>query len=120
MLADSHAHTMYSFDGGSAARADTICEEYITKGFSLAALTDHYDVDYIEDGLYSPYRVDEARREYEAACEKYAGRFELIWGIELGQAPFVRTRRGAFSLRTASSSSSDRSTTSICARISII
>ena len=88
ILADSHAHTTYSFDGGSTARADDICAEYIEKGFSLAALTDHYDIDYIEDGLYSPYRVDEARREYDAACEKYAGRFELVWGIELGQAPY--------------------------------
>ena len=88
ILADSHAHTMYSFDGGSTACADDICGEYIKKGFSLAALTDHYDVDYIEDGLYSPYDVDAARRDYEAAAEKYAGRFDLVWGIELGQAPF--------------------------------
>ena len=88
MLADSHAHSQYSFDGPGASTVDAICAEYIEKGFSLAALTDHYDVDYIEDGLYSPYDVDAARRDYEDACEKYAGRFDLIWGIELGQAPF--------------------------------
>ena len=88
ILADSHAHSQYSFDGPGASTVDAICAEYIEKGFSVAALTDHYDVDYIEDGLYSPYDVDDARRDYEAAAEKYAGRFDLVWGVELGQAPF--------------------------------
>ena len=86
ILADSHMHSEYSFDGVTAV--DDICEEYISKGFSRAALTDHYDIDYIEDRIYAPYDVDSARRDYELAAEKYAGKFDLIWGIELGQAPF--------------------------------
>lgn len=88
ILADSHLHSKYSFDGAADATADAICAEYVEKGFSLAALTDHFDVDYIEDGLYAPFDVASARRDYEAAAEKYAGRLDLIWGIEIGQAPF--------------------------------
>lgn len=86
ILADSHAHSEYSFDG--VASVDALCAEYVSKGFSVAALTDHFDVDYIEDGLYAPYDVLGARRDYEKSAKKFAGRLDLVWGIELGQAPF--------------------------------
>ena len=86
ILCDSHLHSEFSFD--SATPIEALCAEYVDKGFSLAALTDHYDIDYIEDGLYSPYDAKEARRSFDLAAEKYAGRLDLVWGIELGQAPF--------------------------------
>ena len=83
MLCDAHAHSEFSFD--SQTPIDEMCGEYISKGFERAVMTDHYDIDGIEDGLYDPYDARCARRSFELAAEKYAGKFDLVWGIELGQ-----------------------------------
>lgn len=94
ILCDSHLHSEFSFD--SETKLGTICEEYLGKGFSAFALTDHYDIDGIEDGLYPPYRVSEARRSFELAAEKYSDRLDLIWGIELGQPHLRAENAGRF------------------------
>lgn len=83
ILCDSHLHSEFSFD--SECTLDAICREYIEKGFSVFALTDHYDIDGVEDGLYPPYLAKEARCAFEAAAAKYAGSITPVWGIELGQ-----------------------------------
>lgn len=89
ILCDSHLHSEFSFD--SETKLDTICEEYIGKGFSRIALTDHYDIDGIEDGLYPPYQIEEARRSFERAAGRYSDKLDLVWGIELGQ-PHLRAQ----------------------------
>lgn len=83
ILCDSHLHSEFSFD--SESTLDAICHEYIKKSFSRIALTDHYDIDGTEDGLYPPYKAKEARRSFECAAERYSDRLGLVWGIELGQ-----------------------------------
>ena len=83
MLCDTHIHTYHSFD--SKMLHEELCEMYISRGFSRIALTDHYDIDGIEDGLYPPYFVDRARADFEIAREKFAGRLDIVWGIEIGQ-----------------------------------
>lgn len=86
ILCDSHLHSKYSFD--SETELDVLCEEYIAKGFNRIALTDHYDIDGIQDGLYAPYMISDAKADFARAAEKYADKLEMVFGIELGQAPF--------------------------------
>ena len=50
-LFDSHLHTSYSFD--SDAPAELMCAGYARLGFEGIAVTDHYDIDGIEDGYYA-------------------------------------------------------------------
>lgn len=82
-LCDTHVHTCFSFD--SEMLHGELCGEYIRRGFTSVALTDHYDIDGIESGIYPSYDVKNARIAYERASEEYAGQLDLIWGIELGQ-----------------------------------
>ena len=82
-LCDTHVHTCFSFD--SEMLHGELCGEYIRRGFTSVALTDHYDIDGIESGIYPSYDVKNARIAYERASEEFAGQLDLIWGIELGQ-----------------------------------
>ena len=83
LYADSHTHSIYSFDGH--ASVFDMCASAVEAGVSVLAVTDHYDIDGILDGLYPDYDADAARRETEAAAEQYAGQSTLVRGIELGQ-----------------------------------
>lgn len=96
ILCDSHVHSEFSFD--SECTLDGICREYIEKGFSRIALTDHYDIDGIEDGLYPPYFAKEARQSFEDTAARYASRLDLVWGIELGQ-PQLRPESARWFIR---------------------
>lgn len=82
-LCDTHVHTFHSFD--SEMTHSELCAEYIKRGFSRIALTDHYDIDGMEDGLYPSYDVDTAHRDIDRAREDFGDRLDLIWGIEIGQ-----------------------------------
>ncbi len=83
LLTDSHTHSVYSFDGQSTPQQ--MCEAAVQNGVSAFAVTDHVDIDCILDGLYPPYEAQAARREIEDAAAVYAGRVEIIRGVELGQ-----------------------------------
>lgn len=83
MLADSHTHSIYSFDGHAAITE--MCAAAAERGVTSLAVTDHHDIDGVLDGFYPDYDDAAARRDFEAAAQQYAGRVELIRGIELGQ-----------------------------------
>ncbi len=87
ILCDTHTHTHFSFDGEQTA--DDICATAVAHGASRVALTDHYDIDCMLDGLYPEYDVKGARAEFEAAKKKYEGKLDFVFGIELGQ-PHLR------------------------------
>ena len=88
-LCDGHTHTYHSFDGENSPGA--MCRAYIEKGFDEFAVTDHYDVDGMMDGIYPDYaqKADEARAEILETADKYSGKIKLTYGIELGQ-PHLR------------------------------
>jgi len=94
ILADSHTHSLYSFDGHPTPCE--MCEAAVKTGVSAFAVTDHYDVDYILAGLYPDYDVQGARHAIEKAAEAYAGRVEIIRGIELGQPDLCPAEAAAF------------------------
>ena len=86
-ICDGHAHTRYSFDG--CETPETMCEAALARNLDEIALTDHYDIDCMMEGLYEPYRAAEARGDIMRAAEKYAGKLRVTYGIELGQ-PYLR------------------------------
>lgn len=88
MLCDTHIHTHHSFD--SEMSYNDLCTEYINRGFKRIALTDHYDIDGMEDGLYPAYDAKAARRDFEKASLDFGDKIDLVWGIEIGQ-PTLRS-----------------------------
>ncbi len=85
-LCDYHTHTHFSFDGAPHATHDAMCRRALEAGLSDIAFTDHCDINGEVEGLYAPYRADKAFSAMQAVKEKYAGRLNVICGIELGNA----------------------------------
>ncbi len=83
MLADSHTHSIYSFDGHAAIAE--MCAAAAQQGITSLAITDHYDIDGVLDGFFPDYDDAAARRDIDEAAQQYAGRVDLVRGIELGQ-----------------------------------
>ena len=85
-LCDYHTHTSYSFDGSPASTHDAMCRRALEIGLSDIAFTDHCDINGQVEGIYTPYRADEAFAAMQAVKKAYAGRLNVICGIELGNA----------------------------------
>ncbi len=85
---DSHIHTKYSFDveKDGSGDIDRIVESAIARGINEISLCDHCDIDGILDGIYPPFDADGARNDIFKAKEKYAGKIQINYGVELGQA----------------------------------
>lgn len=82
-LADYHTHTKYSFDSKESPEA--LCKKAIERGVSSIAITDHYDCDYEEYEYPAPFDAEERKRVIFELKDKYAGKLDVIHGIELGQ-----------------------------------
>lgn len=85
-LIECHLHNRISFDGAPDATLDAVCASALQVGVGTLALTNHYELDAVLAGWSQA--PDHAAEEAEllAAREKYAGRLQILRGIELGQA----------------------------------
>lgn len=84
MLCDLHSHSLFSYDGAKDALPAAMCEQALRCGITDLAITDHMDINFLVENLYTPYRYDEAKAAIEAAAEQYRGKLNLIRGVELG------------------------------------
>ena len=83
---DYHTHTRFSFDGAKDSSADSLCQAAIELGVTDLAITDHFECNWRAEAAYPPYDADKAYEEIMAAKEKYKGKINLTFGIEIGQA----------------------------------
>ena len=83
---DYHTHTNFSFDGAADSTPDALCRAAIERGVTDLAITDHFECNWRNEAAYLPYKAEEAYAEIMAAKERYAGKLNLAYGIELGQA----------------------------------
>ena len=83
---DLHTHTNFSFDGAENSTPDALCRRALEAGITDLAITDHCDVNGEVEKIYSVYDSDAAFTAVMEAKEKYKGRLNLIYGLELGNA----------------------------------
>ena len=83
---DYHTHTKFSFDGAKHSTPDSLCQAAIARGVTDLAITDHFECNCRTEAISSPYNADQAYEEIMAAKEKYKGKINLTYGIEIGQA----------------------------------
>ena len=83
-LCDYHTHTHFSFDGDVTATHDAMCRRALEVGLSDLAFTDHCDINGDVEGIYTPYQADKAFAAMTEVKDKYAGRLNVVRGIELG------------------------------------
>ena len=82
---DYHTHTYFSFDGAKNSSPDALCQAAIERGVTDLAITDHFECNWRAEAAYPPYKADDAYNEIMAAKEKYKGKVNLTYGIEIGQ-----------------------------------
>ena len=82
---DYHTHTYFSFDGAPDSSPEALCLAAIERGVTDLAITDHFECNGRADLSCPPYDADKAYEEILDAKEKYKGKINLTYGIELGQ-----------------------------------
>lgn len=94
MISDSHLHTCFSTD--SESRPEEMIEQAIRLGMKQMCITDHCDMDYPADPELGekPFRLDTEvyQRKITELREKYRGRMELRFGVELGLQMHLKER----------------------------
>lgn len=83
ILNDLHIHTKYSFDGYDPL--EDLCTAAVKRGLDTIAITDHCDYDGVAEGLYTMFEWETVRNQVYEAKEKFKGRLNILWGIEIGQ-----------------------------------
>ena len=93
IAADYHLHSAHS--GDSTAPMETQILAGIRSGLSHMCFTDHYDPDFpyenVPDAAPGTFELDYVsyRKEFLEMKEKYEGRIELRFGIEIGLQPHL-------------------------------
>ena len=82
MFADYHLHSQFSAD--SDLDLDTICRTAVNKGIKEIAVTDHYDIDYMDDTIEFILDKENYLNELEKYQQKFAGKLKIKKGIEMG------------------------------------
>ena len=85
-LTDAHTHSHHSHDGCEPVAA--LCESACDRRLSALCLTDHYDA----EGRFNPKAY---RAEIEQTRAAFAGRLELLCGVELGEGHLTPERSAA-------------------------
>lgn len=82
-LADMHCHTLHSHD--SCADLDELCKHAVSKGLSAIAITDHCDI-WLSGDSAAMAEIDASFMDACRYSETYAGKLEVLRGIEIGEA----------------------------------
>jgi len=78
---DYHTHTSHSFDGANSM--EEMIEAAIGEGVSEIAFTDHVDVAIVCPLYQPPQDFAAYKAEFDGLREKYAGKIELVYGVEI-------------------------------------
>ncbi|MBO4681289.1 MAG: histidinol-phosphatase HisJ family protein [Clostridiales bacterium] len=87
MVTDGHNHTKH-FSPDAGQSIDELISEAKAKGFTRIGITEHYEVDYPDDGLDWTFDLN----EYDKVFNDWrirAGELELLKGIEFGYQTHV-------------------------------
>lgn len=83
---DAHTHSAYSFDSAGGYTVEDMCRAALSKGITHLAITDHYDINSVIEGMYPSPDFERLDAEFEKAERKYRDKLILSRGIELGSA----------------------------------
>ena len=79
-LADSHLHTLHSFDSTTPMQAQ--CEAALAAGFRQLCFTEHFSLN-PKVPTYGHMRWEAYEADFAACAQQFVGRLVLRWGIEL-------------------------------------
>ena len=83
---DAHTHSQYSFDTENDYTVEDMCNAALMNGLTHIAITDHYDVNAVAEGIYPCPDIDSRDQEICTVREKFKNRLFISRGIEMGSA----------------------------------
>ncbi len=86
---DYHTHNHISFDSKETLIGH--CEAALQKGLHEFAVTNHYELDMVENGTSKAPDLVLEEAELQEARERYAGKLTILRGIEIGQPDYDST-----------------------------
>ncbi len=81
---DTHVHSDNSHDGKNTV--DALAESYIAMGAGAFTVTDHCDLR-VFDEMRTEERFTKTLADIRAAKEKYGDKINILFGVEIGEAP---------------------------------
>lgn len=98
ITADFHAHSVNSFDGHDSMESLVVAA--LERRLDCLCFTEHMDKDYqiAPDVFHSetPLDMDAYKKEIFRLQEKYAGRIDIGFGIEIGMQPHLKEENSSF------------------------
>lgn len=89
MYCDFHTHTFFS--GDSEAKPESQIEQAVNLGMKRICITDHLDMDYPPEYEFSyEFDYDEYFNYMSGLREKFAGKIDVLIGVELGLQPHLK------------------------------
>lgn len=82
LFADSHLHSTHSCDAQSTI--DEMCQTALERGLRIICFTEHVDWNPNDEGL-NYYRYENHTWDIHLAKEKYAGRLQVLQGVEVSE-----------------------------------
>ena len=93
MTYDSHTHSAYSFDSAGGYSVDDMCRAAISKGITHLAITDHYDINAVLEGLYTAPDIEKLKEEIEAAKRNTATGLSCLSELSSVRQYSIKKRR---------------------------
>jgi histidinol-phosphatase (PHP family) len=88
LLVDTHLHSTHSCDAKSTI--DQMCQTAVERGLQVICFTEHIDWNPRDEGV-NYYQYDAHTRDIREAQDKFAGRLEVLQGVEISE-PHVYPR----------------------------
>ena len=88
MITDGHNHTKH-FSPDAGQSIEELINEAKAKGFSRIGITEHYEIDYPDDGLNWMFDLNQYNEAFKEWRKKAGNDFELLMGIEFGYQTHV-------------------------------
>ena len=88
MITDGHNHTKH-FSPDAGQSVEELILEATSKGFTRIGITEHYELDYPEDGLNWMFDIEEYNEAFKTWRRLAGSEIELLMGIEFGYQTHV-------------------------------
>lgn len=87
IIHETHCHSIYSgdVDKTKGSSIDGIYAKAYELGLGSLAVTDHLEINQMMGRIFPPLDHEGIKRDITAAREKYAGKVEVVYGVELAQ-----------------------------------
>lgn len=98
MVTDGHNHTKH-FSPDAEQDIESLIIDAKSNGFKRLGIAEHYEIDYVDDGLNWMFNLDEYNEAFKTWREKAGNDFELLMGIEFGYQTHVAKAIDELSLK---------------------